>query len=671
MRINWWRWILSITAMLLLLAAGCQSPPSTTTGQPANAFFRHRWWNYYERGLSYTERGFHAEAAADLKAAIVQRDRDQRMARTYGMHFVDYFPHRELGVLYWEMRQPADAQLELETSISQAPTAKAFYYLDRVREFRIRQQMKEGAVQTPPPTIRIDAPQKGFRTREDHVVIRGMVSDNNYIDVVMVDGKAVYLEGARQTVAFHQTLDLAQGSHLIRIRVGSLSGLSSRKDINIHVDRQGPIVVVQAGETVKDGPREYRVLVGRVMDPSGVASLLVNRTPVNIPAGTDLPFHVNLDEKTVVVGFSAEDRLGNTTRIHFDLNEGAGVSHAPQPILLASSGPMISLVGLIRKPDPHAPSIQLKGWTASQIVYMDKVVIEGGVRDNQQIANIFINGQPIAKTPLIGMLAAFSCSIRLNVGENVISVEAVDVTGNRTVEKIVIVRRTPAARLLRERLRMSVLPFAQQGEITAAGVAFQDVFIQQLMMRNRFNIVDRTLLDIILQEHKINRTDLIAPDTALRTGRLASADAFIKGSIIETRLGTEVISQMVDTETSEVLTVVDAFIETKSLADAKEAAEQLALKFHREFPLINGEIIDCRDQYVITNLGEEQLRAQRKILVIEEQPILHPVTHHPLGSDYHVLGRARLVQIQKDFSKGELLEVNGSAINRTHGIITQ
>ena len=42
------------------------------------------------------------QAAGDLNAALEQRGRDQRMARTYGMHFVDYFPHRELGIIYFE-----------------------------------------------------------------------------------------------------------------------------------------------------------------------------------------------------------------------------------------------------------------------------------------------------------------------------------------------------------------------------------------------------------------------------------------------------------------------------------------------------------------------------------------------------------------------------------------
>jgi len=54
--------------------------------------FRHKWWNYYERGLSFQEGKFYSDALLDLREAIQQRKKDQRMARTYGMHFIDYFP---------------------------------------------------------------------------------------------------------------------------------------------------------------------------------------------------------------------------------------------------------------------------------------------------------------------------------------------------------------------------------------------------------------------------------------------------------------------------------------------------------------------------------------------------------------------------------------------------
>jgi len=60
--------------------------------------FKSKWYNYYLRGLSYCEGEFWEDAAADFIKATQKRDKDQRRARTYGVHFINYFPNRELGI---------------------------------------------------------------------------------------------------------------------------------------------------------------------------------------------------------------------------------------------------------------------------------------------------------------------------------------------------------------------------------------------------------------------------------------------------------------------------------------------------------------------------------------------------------------------------------------------
>jgi hypothetical protein len=136
-------------------------------------------------------------------------------------------------------------------------------------------------------------------------------------------------------------------------------------------------------------------------------------------------------------------------------------------------------------------------------------------------------------------------------------------------------------------------------------------------------------------------------------------------------MGVEVISRLVDTETAEVLAIVDAFIETEALAAIRETAEQLSLKLHREFPLVEGDILSCEKQVVVTDLGSEQLKAQRRILILQKKPVLHPITRHPLGNDYQVLGFARLVQIHNNFSKGRIYQESNQHVDASLKVITQ
>ncbi|MDX1779665.1 MAG: hypothetical protein R3339_12355, partial [Thermodesulfobacteriota bacterium] len=76
-----------------------------TTG----GLFKSEWDDYYLRGLSYGEGEYWEDAAKDFAVAIQKREYDQRRARTYGMHFIDYFPNREMGIAYYNMKRYSDA----------------------------------------------------------------------------------------------------------------------------------------------------------------------------------------------------------------------------------------------------------------------------------------------------------------------------------------------------------------------------------------------------------------------------------------------------------------------------------------------------------------------------------------------------------------------------------
>lgn len=98
--------------------------------------FRGRWWQFCERGVSWANGAFWAEAEADLRQCLALRRTDARRARTYGMHFVQCFAHRELGAILIELGRLDEAQAELELSMAQEPSAKAEFLLRRIRQVR-------------------------------------------------------------------------------------------------------------------------------------------------------------------------------------------------------------------------------------------------------------------------------------------------------------------------------------------------------------------------------------------------------------------------------------------------------------------------------------------------------------------------------------------------------
>jgi tetratricopeptide (TPR) repeat protein len=97
-----------------------------------------RWWNYYKRGQLYTEKKCWMEAKRDFEIAIEQRHDDTYQARTYGLNFIDYFPHRELGIAYYYLGEYKNAILELQRSLEfvsvKESNKRADEFLNRIKK---------------------------------------------------------------------------------------------------------------------------------------------------------------------------------------------------------------------------------------------------------------------------------------------------------------------------------------------------------------------------------------------------------------------------------------------------------------------------------------------------------------------------------------------------------
>jgi hypothetical protein len=261
--------------------------------------------------------------------------------------------------------------------------------------------------------------------------------------------------------------------------------------------------------------------------------------------------------------------------------------------------------------------------------------------------------------------------VALKEGENVIDIEAKDEFGNVARKKITVIRRLPKALQVAERLSLTVLPFEQKDAISNAGLSFQNNLMDALVNQNRFRMIERDKLDLILNEQKLSRTALIDKGTALRLGKLAAAASIITGSIVETRTGIEIVGRLIDTETSEVLDTEDVYDERKDLQTQKDLAEGMAVKFHREFPLIDGTVIQQKGQFIFTDLGQDKIKPQRRLLVYREEPINHPVTGKVLGTDNEIIGRAKVVQVMQEMSKAEMIGGKSADLRNPCRVITE
>jgi len=91
-----------------------------------------KWYNFYEDGLKLMEKGNWSRAIENFKEAVKTKYQDTKKIKTYGMHFIEYFPHREIGICFYHLGQNDLAERELRLSLQQEYSQRAQEFLSKL-----------------------------------------------------------------------------------------------------------------------------------------------------------------------------------------------------------------------------------------------------------------------------------------------------------------------------------------------------------------------------------------------------------------------------------------------------------------------------------------------------------------------------------------------------------
>ena len=610
--------------------------------------FRARWWSYYERGLARAEKADWQNALNDLKKAISLRLKDQRMARTYGMHFIDYFPHRELGIIHLNRGEIDEAIRELEESLRAEESAKAVYYLNRARGIRL---MNQKDISILPPSITLHSPSPGAALRDASVIVKGNVRGNGLISKVIINGTPYRFDRAEESIDFTQEIPLEEGVNKIVITAQDLVGNTSEKEIALISDREGPAInITDISREEREGQKFVRVK-GEVTDDTGIRTVVIRDKQTE--AGDVKTYHFDLtlpeETKKTKLIITAFDIPGNSTTAEIDIErEITAFNRWQQPILLASN------VSQLFSSDKDPPVITLKEAGDPPPVFVDKYYVEGEASDNRAVEKVVINNKEISTKK--GKKVFFSKINPLREGINKILIEAYDSSGNKATTEFTVKREIPAPLQIGSRMSFTLLPFdITQGDVSLGHRAY-DLLTESFVEQKRFNVIERAKLEQVLLEQKLAKEKLTDLKYSIKVGRIMSADTMLATSLKEDAKSVEVISRVINTMTSEVVDVKDVYSEDKSTAAIKELMTGLASKIANSFPLTEGMVIKKGSKEVYTDIGAstKTRRYTGVILCRKGDEIKHPVTGKSLGQDIIKLGEGFIEEIQEGFSKVKL-----------------
>lgn len=208
------------------------------------------------------------------------------------------------------------------------------------------------------------------------------------------------------------------------------------------------------------------------------------------------------------------------------------------------------------------------------------------------------------------------------------------------------------------RLAVAVLPFDAAGDAVQYKDEITNEMINELVNLRRFKVIERSAIDKIVAEQKMQASGFVDDRTAVKLGRIAGADALVVGMITRNGDHMKISARLVDVETAETLIAQDASAFGLDHESLDRTVANVATLLYNELPIIEGDIIRVDSEELFIDIGSiSGLRKGTKCVVFREgESIKHPISGEILGKKVTRLGEIIVIQVQDKFATVKPLE---------------
>ena len=104
--------------------------------------------------------------------------------------------------------------------------------------------------------------------------------------------------------------------------------------------------------------------------------------------------------------------------------------------------------------------------------------------------------------------------------------------------------------------KIAIIEFADlEGNVTQLGRFIAEELITRIFTSGKFEVIERNLLQKVLEEQQLGMTGYIDQETAISLGRILGVDAIITGSITDLGSNVKINARLISTETGSVFAV--------------------------------------------------------------------------------------------------------------------
>ena len=203
-------------------------------------------------------------------------------------------------------------------------------------------------------------------------------------------------------------------------------------------------------------------------------------------------------------------------------------------------------------------------------------------------------------------------------------------------------------------LTMWIIDFESHGyalqegneRLIAAGIS------EHIHKYSRVRLVERVLLDKLLEELKLGTSKLAEPGKALSLGRIMAARLILSGRVIYMGPRTEVSMRLIETETGEIKnTVSESFCSGDPVSVMVDKLSETLLSKLKELYPVRGRVLRMEGVDVILNIGQKiRVEAGQRFKLVDDDVELEIIS---IQQDTSL---AKIIKGEKPLEKGQRIE---------------
>jgi len=222
-----------------------------------------------------------------------------------------------------------------------------------------------------------------------------------------------------------------------------------------------------------------------------------------------------------------------------------------------------------------------------------------------------------------------------------------------------------------KKTKIAVLDFQMQGEQTNSkdmGKIVAEWLITGLVETGRFDVIERRLLEKLLEEQKLGVTGAIDPNSAAQLGKILGVRIIVSGTVTSLEGYTEINARLINVDSASIIAAEK--VRASSAERLRDLVNKITDKIVLAFPM-EGYIVQRTDKKVTIDLGRQiGVRPGMKFIVFKEGKVIkHPKTGEVLDVETIEIGLIEIRDVKEKTAMGLILQETAPNIVAYGGMV--